>query len=119
MPTTGGEARMAGGATARRLDPEMLERAQRAVERADARVSATARYDGGRTRVRLAIAVPYEAPEGERTATYTLDIGEDGHDLDRAFDAFLETHLPELVRLGKRAAAEAMIAAERDAPGGN
>ena len=118
MPRSRGDVETRGEVHARKVDPEALERARGRVSTLGAKVWATARYEDERCAVRLHIAVPYEAPEGERTAGYGMDLtAEDGSAFETAFQELIEANLPELLRLGRRAAAESMLAADRDGEG--
>lgn len=96
----------------RKLDPELLARAEKRLAALDGRVWATARYEDNSVKVRVNIAVPYD-DINDRAATHGIELtAEDGSAFETAFQELIEANLPRLLREGRRAAAMCLLSAE-------
>ncbi len=107
-----GDMPMSGSLVARKVDPDLLARAERRLAALDGRVWATARYEDNRVKVRIHVAIPYD-DLNERAATHGIELtAEDGTPFENAFQALIEANMPQLLREGRKAAAMCLLAAE-------
>ncbi len=110
-----GEVRQSGSLTARKLDPALLERAERRLAGLEGRIWANARYEDNAARVRITVAIPYD-DVNDRVAVHSIELGEEDGSMalfESAFEALIQENMPRLLREARKASAACLLVAEQ------